>query len=350
MIKEINALLNEGCKNKHFPGASYCIVYASGKTLCHHIGYKRLFPMIEKNTGSEIYDVASLTKVISTTTMIMKLIEEQKLFLDSKISNILPRFKHQEITIYDLLTHSSGLPADISRASTLKNREEVLNRIFEMNLIYKKNEHIVYSDVGFILLGLVIEKITQMNLDEYAKKIIYDPLDMKDTSYHPDVNRAAPTEFRNDDIYQGYLTGSVHDEKAFAMGGLSGHAGLFSTTQDIAKLILAVLRNEFVLNKETVDMLFPLREKKTHPDGHMLQRALGWDKPTLGGTAGDHVSYEDTIVHTGFTGCNMFIDRKHQVGFVMLSNAVHPKRNQNGIISYRNKIGNMIVKGGKSYE
>lgn len=346
MIKEINALLKEGVNNEHFPGASYCIVYANGKTTCNHVGYKRLFPNKELNCGNEIYDVASLTKVISTTTMIMKLIEDGKLSLDTKIFTILPRLKHEGITIYDLLTHSSGLPADISRAATLKNREEVLDRIYEMNLIYKKNEHIVYSDVGFILLGLVIENITLMDLDQYSKLVVFNPLKMNDTSYHPDVLRSAPTELRNDDIYKGYLTGFVHDEKAFAMKGLSGHAGLFSTTHDIAKFILAILQNKFVLNKETLDMLFPLREKKTHPDGHLLQRALGWDKPTIGGTAGDHVSFDNTIVHTGFTGCNIFIDRKHQVGFVMLSNAVHPKRNQNGIIPYRNKIGNLIVKGG----
>lgn len=346
MIKEINALLKDGVKNGHFPGVAYCIVYSNGKRVCKHLGYKRLFPYKELNHGDEIYDVASLTKVISTTTMIMKLIEEKKLSLETKIYTILSRLKHEEITVYDLLTHSSGLPADISRASTLKNREEVLDRIYGMNLIYKKNEHIVYSDVGFILLGLVIENITQMNLDQYAKLVIFDPLDMKDTSYHPDILRSAPTELRNDDVYQGYLTGFVHDEKAFAMGGLSGHAGLFSTTHDIAKFILAILENKFVLNKETLDMLFPLREKKTHPDGNLLHRALGWDKPSNGGTAGDYVSFDDTIVHTGFTGCNIFIDRKHQVGFVMLSNAVHPKRNHNGIISYRNKIGNMIVKGG----
>lgn len=346
MSKEINALLIEGVKKEHFPGAAYCIVYADGRTICKHIGFKRLFPFKELNHGDEIYDVASLTKVISTTTMVMKLIEDQKLSLDTKIAAILPRFKHEAITVYDLLTHSSGLPADISRASTLKNREEVLDRIYAMDLIYKKNEHIVYSDVGFILLGLVIEKITDMDLDQYAKKVIFDPLDMKDTSYHPNVLRAAPTELRNDDVYKGYLTGMVHDEKSFAMGGLSGHAGLFSTTHDIAKFILAILQNKFVLNKETLDMLFPVREEKTHPNGHLLQRALGWDKPSIGGTAGDYVSFNDTIVHTGFTGCNMFIDRKHQVGFVMLSNAVHPKRNLNEIISYRNKIGNMIVKGG----
>jgi len=166
---------------------------------------------------------------------------------------------------------------------------------------------------------------------------------MKDTSYYPDINRCAPTEVRDDDVYQGLLCGKVHDEKAFALGE-SGHAGLFSTVPDLLKFMNASLNHEFPLKDETLDLLFKVQQIKPDLNGRILKRALGWDKPTEGSSAGDNRCFDDTILHTGFTGCNMFIDRLQGVGFVMLSNAVHPKRTQNKIIGYRRKIGNMILK------
>ncbi|MBU1142993.1 MAG: beta-lactamase family protein [Firmicutes bacterium] len=344
MYKNIKELLQTGVDQGFFPGASWCVVHGDGKVFCDFVGYKSLIPEKVLNSGDEIYDVASLTKVISTTTMIMTLIENQKLSLDTKIYTVLPKFKHQNIDVYHLLTHCSGLPADISRASKLKNKEEVLDRIYEMELIYQTGEHIVYSDVGFILLGQMIEKLTHMSLNDYANLMIFRPLEMHDTSYHPDQKRSAPTELREDEVYSGMLQGLVHDEKAFALGGEAGHAGLFSTAKDISKFIVSILQNNFVLNTKYLNELFLLREEKLDLKGNILTRALGWDKPQKGSSAGDKISKDSSIIHTGFTGCNMFIDKKNQFGFVMLSNAVHPKRDMNNIIQFRNKIGNMIFK------
>lgn len=344
MIKEISNLLKHGVNEHHFPGASYTIVYADGTTYSDFVGYKQILPCKILNQGNEIYDCASLTKVISTTTMIMKLIEEDKLSLTTKVHNILPIFKHENITVYDLLTHSSGLPADIRRARLLRNKEDVLNRIFEFDLIYKTGEKIIYSDVGYIILGLMIEKITFKELNEYAEEVIFNPLKMNDTSFTPNKERCAPTEHRVDDVFQGLLKGIVHDEKSFAMNGLSGHAGMFSTSEDISKFILSFLRNdELILKKETVDSLFLEREKYITESGNTVIRSLGWDKPTKGSTSGDNTTFKNTILHTGFTGCNMWIDKKQGIGFVLLSNAVHPEREKNGIRKYRNRIGNIII-------
>jgi CubicO group peptidase (beta-lactamase class C family) len=343
-MKEISDILKKGVEDGHFPGAGYAIIYQDGRVDYDYVGYKQLYPDKILNNGQEIYDCASLTKVISTTTMIMKLIEEGKLTLETKISSVLPRFKHHEITIYHLMTHSSGLPADISRAKELKDKNEVLNRIFEYDLIYNTGEKVVYSDIGYILLGLIIEKLTNKTLAEYAEIVIFKPLGMNDTSYFPDRERSAPTEYRDDSVFQGWLKGKVHDEKAYALNGLAGHAGMFSTPIDIGKFILSILRNdEKILKKESVNLLFPLRiEDRTNLD-NILVRSIGWNKPTKGGTAGDYCNFEQTILHTGFTGCNVWIDRAHEIGFVMLSNAVHPKRSDNRIIRYRNIIGNLIL-------
>ncbi|MFP4478056.1 MAG: serine hydrolase domain-containing protein [Candidatus Izemoplasmatales bacterium] len=343
-MKEISELLSKGVAEGDFPGSSYAIVYQNNEIDYDYMGYKQLEPFKVLNDGSEIYDCASLTKVICTTTMAMKLIEEGKISLNTLVYDILPDFKHRHINIYHLLTHSSGLPADIPNAKLLKNREMVLSKIFAFDLIYQPGKKIIYSDIGFILLGLIIEKVSNKSLDIYAEEVIFKPLNMMDSSYDPNKDRSAPTEFRDDEVYKGLLKGLVHDEKAFALKGLAGHAGLFSTVKDISKFILTILNNdEKVLKAETVDLLFALQMKDISQNGNEIFRSLGWEKPSRGGTAGDKVSFENTILHTGFTGCNMWIDREKGIGFVMLSNAVHPIRQRNNILKYRNRIGNIII-------
>jgi CubicO group peptidase (beta-lactamase class C family) len=342
-MKEVNDILLKEIEAGSFPGASYAIVNESGFIALETLGYFRLFPEKEKNHEDVIYDVASLTKVISTTTMVMKLIEDQKLRLDTPVCEVLKAFKHPEVTIYHLLTHTSGLPADIYRANTLKSRQEVIEKVYQSELIHPVGDKIVYSDIGFILLGFVIETLTGKTLSIFADEVIFKPLGMKDTGYHPMKEKAAPTELRNDTVYQGYLQGLVHDEKAFALGGEAGHAGLFSTTKDIGLFMQAILKGSFVLKNETLDLLFPMREERKYEDGTHLARALGWDKPTGRSSAGAYVDFDESIIHTGFTGCNMFIDRKHEVGFVMLSNDVHPSRLTKGILKIRHEIGTMVV-------
>ena len=342
ILIEIKKMLEEGVLKKHFPGVHFGYVTKNQKPLSDYVGYKQIYPSKMKLKGDEIYDVASLTKVISTTTLIMKLIEDKKLSLDTKIQEVINWYPIENTTVYDLLTHSSGLPADIPRAKTLRNKTDVENKIKNVKLKVDKGEHIIYSDIGFILLGFIIEKITNKSLHEYSQEIIFKPLGMKDTSYQPNGYRCAPTEFRQDDVYHGLLKGLVHDEKAFALGG-AGHAGLFSTVNDLNIFIKAILEDQFVLTKETVDLLFKAQKELSSLNGNILKRALGWDKPTEGGSSSELSDFDQTILHTGFTGCNMFIDRKHELGFVMLSNAVHPRRELNEIIGYRKLIAKKLI-------
>lgn len=343
-MKAVTDLLKQGVDKGDFPGCSYAIVDNSGHLDLDYLGFKELKPNPIKNNGDEIYDCASLTKVVCTTTSIMQLVEKGHLSLETKISDILKAFKHKEITVKHLLTHTSGLPADIPGAKSLESPDMVKEKVYEFDLINKIGQKVVYSDIGFILLGFIVETISGLPLDLYARDHIFIPLDMDDSSFHPDINRAAPTEFRDDDVFKGLLRGQVHDEKAFALGGVAGHAGMFSTPKDLAKFIHSLLVNdEKILKTETVDLLFKLQASSKNERGIMLHRSLGWDKPSIGGTAGDFTSFEDTIVHTGFTGCNMWIERSRGIGFVMLSNAVHPLRTLNNIIKYRNQIGNLIL-------
>jgi len=343
-MKEISDFLKKGVDLGDFPGAAYAIVDVDGSIDMDYVGYRQLMPEKIKNDGTEIYDCASLTKVICTTSMVMKLIEDNQLSLDTHVSNILPRFRHDQITIKDLLTHSSGLPADIPKAKTLVDENMVFDQIYDFDLVYPRGEKVLYSDIGFILLGKVIERLTAKSLDDYANQVVFKPLGMEDSSYHPDKRRVAPTEYRDDDVYKGLLKGQVHDEKAFALGGVAGHAGLFSTVKDLSKFILSILRNDGqILRPDSVDSLFPLQITYQVKEGLVRHRSLGWNKPTKGGTAGQYVHFEHTILHTGFTGCNLWIDRLLGLGFVMLSNAVHPQREKNEIIKYRYPIANMVV-------
>ncbi len=342
-ITVMKDILIEGI-GQDFPGASFGVVFPDGHIETDYVGFKSISPDKKICNGSEIYDVASLTKVIVTTSIVMKLNETNKLSLSDTIVTWLPRFKHKDIRITDLLTHTSGLPADIPRANKLSSKEDVLSRIFEMDKIYPTGTKIIYSDIGFILIGLIIEEITQLTICDAAKQLIFNPLHMTDTSYRPDKNRAAPTEYREDDIAQKMLIGQVHDEKAYAMQGLAGHAGLFSTSYDVCLFIKSILFDEVILKRETIDEIFISRKKYKSEDGNILIRAYGWDKNGAGGILGNIARRKEIIGHTGFTGCHIVIDRKYQMGFVVLSNAIHPKRELNHIIQYRKKIADAIIR------
>lgn len=340
----INTILQQGVNDGHFPGAHYAVVKGTERLVSGYVGNKQRYPEVVPLQGDEIYDVASLTKVISTTTMILKLIEQGRLHLDTHVKEIIPWFLHKEITIAHLLTHTSGLPADIPKANQLKDRTDVEDYIYRVGLAYDVGSKIVYSDIGFILLGWIIEILTKQPLPKVAKEWIFDPLEMNDTSYTPPNDRCAPTELRQDSVFDGFLQGRVHDEKAFALQGEAGHAGLFSTTSDIAKFLMEWLHpSNKVLSTKTIESLFVTRAEGMNQFDRPLKRAYGFDRPTPGGTAGQYIDMEETIVHTGFTGCNLWIDRTHDVAFVMLSNAVHPKRELNGIIPYRRQIADAIM-------
>ncbi len=346
--QELDTLMEDAVKEGVFPGASVVIVSKDG-TYLKSYGNKRLVPKLEKNNLDTLYDMASCTKVICTTTAIFLLMERGLVRLYDQVNKYVPEFKYDGIKVFDLLTHSSGLYADVSRANRIKSNEELMDRIFSMDLKYETGTDIVYSDLGFILLGKIIEKISDKSLDAFVKENIFDKLDMHNSGYNPrNKEKCAPTEDRNDEVYQGILQGDVHDEKAYIMNGVAGHAGLFSCVKDLEKFIKMILNDgmhngQRFLSKASIDLMFrPMVrvEKKVSLDYD--QRGLGWivrgDYPSCG----DLASLE-TIYHTGFTGTNIVIDRINNVGFAILSNRVHPTRNNQKIIAWRGKVGNFII-------
>ena len=342
MNKDIDRLMNEAVNDGTFPGANICII-ANGKTSFQTYGLKAKFPEEEVNNLDTLYDMASCSKVISTTTCILLLMEQGKLRLFEPVRNILENFSMENVTVWDLLTHTSGLPEGL-RGSHEMTKEQIIDGIMNLQPVYEKNSKIVYSDLGFILLGLIVEKISGMTLDAFSKKYLFDPLEMYDTGYNPtDEKRCAPTEDRGGYIDRGY----VHDEVAHIMGGVAGHAGLFSTIENVSHFLEMVLnegvyKGKKILSKATIELMFtPQVEDVNKISVNNEKRSVGWIVKGPYPCSGDLASNE-TIMHTGFTGTHVVIDRKNKVAFSVLSNRVHPTRKNNKTISFRSRLGNYI--------
>ena len=348
-VDKLTDLFNDAVAEGVFPGANVVIVNDK-ETVIASFGKKAVEPVEEENDVDTLYDLASCSKVVSTTTSILLLMEQGKIKLHDEVKTYLPRFKHDGITLFHLLTHTSGLPADVVKAYELKSKEELVNIIYDMDLIYETGSEIKYSDIGFILLGFIIEKVSGLSLDVFASKYIFDVLEMDSTCYNPiDKNRCAPTELRNDDVVSNTIVrGNVHDEKAFIMGGVAGHAGLFSCVKDLQKFIKMILnrgvyRGKQFLSAPTIDLIFAPMVKV--PNKNYLrydQRGIGWIVADGNCSAGDIASLE-TISHTGFTGTNIVIDRVNKVGFAILSNRVHITRENEKILPWRGRAANFIV-------
>lgn len=347
--KEFESIIERAIADGAFPGATYAIV-SKNKVTLGSLGYKELYEEKIENTVDTIYDMASLTKVICTTTCIMQLVEKGLIRIYDSVNMYLPLFKFKDITIWNLLTHTSGLPEGIYGRKDILTAEDIWNKIYnEVELMYIPGKKISYSDINYILLGKIVEVVTKMKLNEYAKENVFIPLEMKDTGYLPqDKIRCAATEYRDDESYHGYVKGYVHDETAFSLGGVAGHAGLFSTSPDMVHFVQMILNDGIyngkqILSKTTVNKLFEVQVKEY--DGvevYPKARCLGWQTLDPYSAAGELVS-RNTILHTGFTGTNVFIDKDNGIGFVFLTNRVHPTRNNAKHLHYRACLANYIM-------
>jgi CubicO group peptidase (beta-lactamase class C family) len=294
-------------------------------------GFTDYAPGAPQTDARTIYDVASLTKVVVTTTAAMMLEEQGRLRLDDLVATYLPEFANGEaakasITVRMLLTHRAGFEAYAPLHRELRGREAYLRAIAERPLKVPPGTETIYSDWDMVLLGLVIERITGQPLDVFAFERIFQPLGLRETMFRPDTanvelrRRIAPTAI--DSARGGLLWGVVHDGNAGAMGGVSGHAGLFSSARDLAAFA------QMMLNGGTYDNVRLLRPttiaRWTAPQGAGSSRALGWDTPATESSAGDYFSPR-SFGHTGFTGPYMWIDPERDLFVVLVTNRVNSR-------------------------
>ncbi len=298
-------------------------------------------PAVDTNT---LYDLASLTKVIATTTIAMILEEGGQLDLNRTVSSYLPGFNAPEkaqITIRQLLTHSSGLEAGANIYATARGREQYLYQINARPLDYTPGTNMIYSDWNMIVLQLVMEKITGKTLDVLATEKIFKPLGMTDTQFQPPFSlrpRIAPTQV--DDARGGLLWGTVHDENAWAMGGVAGHAGLFSTARDLALFSMMILNGGEGANG--IRIVKPATIARwTSRQGKESSRTLGWDSPDGGSSAGQFFS-PWSFGHTGFTGTSIWIDPEKDLFVVVLTNRVNPTQNNTRHVQLRRDVADAV--------
>ncbi|RYY23127.1 MAG: class A beta-lactamase-related serine hydrolase [Sphingomonadales bacterium] len=272
-----------------------------------------------------IFDVASLTKVVATTTAAAILYDRGKLDLDAPVQLYLPEFTHPGITVRHLLTHSSGLKPSGVFWSKARDRQGILKQIYALSAGDPPGTAYKYQDFNIILLGEIIERITKHPLDRFVRREIFHPLGMKDTGFNPRLSpRIVPTE-QDDTLRHALIRGVVHDENAYLMGGVAGHAGLFSTAGDLARLAQLYLDGgtyggKRLLRASTVALF---STAQGIPAGST--RALGWDMPPSTGWAGPFAS-PNAIMHTGFTGTSIYIDPTRNAFVILLTNRVNPTR------------------------
>lgn len=351
-LRSAYEVIEKAVKDKAFPGATLAVGFR-GKVVVHAFGKLSYDAKSSAVKPPTMYDIASLTKVVATTTLVAKLAEGDfsvPLDLDAKIERCLPEWAsgpqpewRHRVTVRHLLTHTSGLPAFKEYWRTSKSKQETLTKIFAEPLEYEPGTKEIYSDLGIILMAEIIERLTGRKLDDLAKSFIFSPLGMKDSMYKPPKKlwpTIAPTEFDNN-LRHRLVQGEVHDENAFAIGGVSGHAGVFSTAPDLAAFCQMLLNggvyaHQRILRRTTVAQFTTPQQLSGGT------RTLGWAVPTPGGLSGNYFSAH-SFGHTGFTGTSIWIDPDRQLFVVFLTNRVHPTRENQKIQQVRRDLHDAVM-------
>jgi uncharacterized protein YbbC (DUF1343 family)/CubicO group peptidase (beta-lactamase class C family) len=304
------------------------------------------------------FDMASLTKVVATTTSVMTLVEDGKIRLQDRVAKFIPEFAsgggaRDQVTIEELLTHRAGLVPDDPMALYTGTRKEIFERKYRQPLANAPGARFVYSDVGFEVLGELVERVSGLPLDEYAKKRVFEPLGMKETGFRPlsptpsssspskrsssppvSLSRIAPTEKINGVVRRG----AVHDPRAYALGGVAGHAGLFSTADDLAIFCAALLNGGGgVLSPAGVASMW---RPRFYGDG--VLRGLGWDVGSSFSSNRGDLFPLGSVGHTGWTGTSIWLDPATDTFVVLLTNRNHPDESGN-VVALRGKVASIVA-------
>ncbi len=340
-LAKLDSLLHYGIRDSAYPG---CTFLAAKEGVIFHekaLGKLSYAPDSPSVTLGTIYDLASLSKVIGTTSAAMWLYDQGLLQLNHPVAEVLPEFGQNgkdKVTFHHLLTHSSGLPAWHKLWETAATPQAMLQTIYQMELQYEPGTQTIYSCLGFIVLGKALEKLAEQPLDQLLQEQIFAPLGMAHTGYNPPQKyqeRIAPTEY--DSARGGIVHGRVHDENAYYLGGVSGNAGLFSTVQDLA-IFCQMMLNKGVYDQQRIFKTKTV-EKFTRRQNLVAgsSRALGWDTPGGESSSGHYFSGK-AYGHTGFTGTSLWIDPQKALFGIWLTNRVHPTRENHKLYRFRYQV------------
>ena len=345
-FSEIDNLMQEAIKDEIFPGAVLAVGHR-GRLVYHKPFGKFTYEKDDQEvTKKSIFDLASVSKVIGTTSAAMFLYDEGLLELDKKVIDYLPKFNNNgkdKITVRNLLLHNSGLIAFVEYYKKFKTKEEVIDAIMNSKLKYPTGTDYVYSDLGLITLQQIIEKLAGKPLDIFLKEKLFDPIGMKRTMYNPGAEflyDVLPTEV--DDYFRmTTVKGKVHDENAYLLGGVAGHAGLFSTAEDLSKFMQMMLNGGIYKGKryfkESTVANWTIKQTE------QSSRGLGWDTKSEGASSFGNKFSLNSFGHTGFTGTSVWADKDNDVYIVLLTNRVHPTRDNRKIVRFRPILSNAIA-------
>jgi len=304
-------------------------------------GFRALEPRREPMTVDTIFDLASLTKVVATTTAVMQLVQSGAVRLNDPVSKYIPEFAQNgkdDITVRMLLTHYSGLQPDLDLSRPWQGRDTAFAMAFLEKPINPPGANFVYSDINFITLGAMVERVSKIELDKYCQKNIFAPLKMTRTRFLPPatwIAKIAPTQY---DEQNKMLRGVVHDPTARRMGGIAGHAGLFSTGDDLSKFARALITGSAVLPSLLVEKMTTPQQPPTASS----LRGFGWDIDSPFSTNRGELLPVGSFGHTGFTGTSLWIDPTTRTYIILLTNAVHP-RGKGNAVSLRTKLATAVT-------
>lgn len=359
----VDKIIESAISAQTFPSA--VLLVGNSKEIIYQNAYGRLTydDDAKATTLKTIYDLASVTKVIATTSAIMKLYEEGKIDLEAPVITYIPEFAANnkgDITVTNLLLHNSGLTAWTPFYQTMTTAAEVKNAVFNCSKEYQTGTQTLYSDYNAFLLGEIVERVSGLRLDKYCKQNIFEPLGMADSDFLIPLSedyRIAPTE--NDTYWRNQLLiGYVHDEMAAMLEGVSGNAGLFSTAPDLYKFMQMMLNRgkypderkmskgiyyDTLIKESTVDMF----TQKITGLGYSNSRALGWEtkaEPTKYPPACGNKFSANCFGHTGYTGTSVYCDKEKNLIIIFLTNRVYPKRGNEEIRNVRPKVHDEVCR------
>ena len=343
-------ILRDAIEQEAFPAAALAVTHQGKLVASHGFGrfsYDETAPQVTRDT---VFDIASITKAVATTTVAMMLFERGLLKLEAPVSHLLPEFitlspSHQQarregVTVRMLLAHSSGLPAYEKLFEFAQDRKEILRAAMTTPLSAAPGARAEYSDIGFILLGEILEGLAGESLEQFSQREIFDRVGLTRTWFIPPLEMRSQIPPTEDDrtFRKRIMQGEVNDENAWVMGGVSGHAGMFASATDLATFAECLLQGGVPLVKPATLALFTRREE--FPRG--TSRALGWDTPSHPSSSGTRFT-PASYGHLGFTGTSLWIDPKRHLSVTLLTNRTWPNRSSQRIREVRPLVHDAIV-------